>query len=61
MRIRQADDGLFCHVAAPGDGRTPGGFGRDGENGNRDGRAPQQSPSRAANGGLEWTDGAKGG
>jgi hypothetical protein len=36
------------------------GFWRDGENGNRDGRAPRQSPSRAANGGLGWTNGAKG-
>jgi hypothetical protein len=39
--------------------------GRDAENGNRDGRAPQQSPigGRAqapANGGLGWTNGAKG-
>ena len=31
------------------------------ENGHRDGRAPQQSPSRAANGSLGWTNGAKGG
>ena len=31
------------------------GFGRDAENGNRDGRAPRQSPSRAANGSLRWT------
>jgi hypothetical protein len=29
---------------------------RDAENGNRDGRAPQQSPSRAAKGGLGWTN-----
>jgi hypothetical protein len=29
---------------------------RDAENGNRDGRAPQQSPSRAANGSLAWTN-----
>jgi hypothetical protein len=36
------------------------GFGRDAENGNRDGRAPQQCPSRAANGSLRWTNGAKG-
>ena len=35
---------------------TPGnGFWRDAENGNRDGRAPQPSPSRAANGSLRWT------
>ena len=34
--------------------------GRDAGNGNRDGRAPQQCPSRAANGGLGWTNGAKG-
>jgi hypothetical protein len=33
---------------------------RDGENGNRDGRAPQQNPGRAAKGGLGWTNGAKG-
>jgi len=58
MRIRQADEGLFCHVAAPGDGRTPGGFWRDAGNGNRDGRAPQQCPCRAANGSLGWTNGA---
>ena len=32
---------------------------RDAENGNRDGRAPQQSPSRAANGSLGWTNGAE--
>ena len=32
----------------------------DAENGNRDGRAPQQSPSRAVNGSLGWTNGAKG-
>jgi len=37
------------------------GFWRDAENGNRDGRAPQPSPSRAANGSLGWTNGAKGG
>ena len=36
------------------------GFRRDAENGNRDGRAPQQSPSRAAKGSLGWTNGAKG-
>jgi hypothetical protein len=36
------------------------GFWRDAENGNRDGRAPQQSPSRAANGSLGWTNGVKG-
>jgi hypothetical protein len=36
------------------------GCGRDAENGHRDGRAPQQSPSRAANGSLGWTNGAKG-
>ena len=30
---------------------------RDGENGHRDGRAPQQCPSRAANGSLGWTNG----
>jgi len=35
--------------------------GRDAGNGNRDGRAPQQCPSRAANGSLGWTNGAKGG
>jgi hypothetical protein len=33
---------------------------RDAENGNRDGRAPQPSPSRAANGSLGWTNRAKG-
>ena len=33
--------------------------GRDAENGNRDGRAPQQCPSRAANGSLGWTNGGK--
>src|ERR1017187_9706624 len=33
------------------------GFWRDAENGNRDGRAPQQSPSRAAKGRLGWTNG----
>src|ERR1039457_3368369 len=32
------------------------GFRRDAENGNRDGRAPQPSPSRAANGSLGWTN-----
>jgi hypothetical protein len=32
----------------------------DAENGNRDGRAPQQCPSRAAIGSLGWTNGAKG-
>jgi hypothetical protein len=32
----------------------------DAGNGNRDGRAPQQCPSRAANGSLGWTNGAKG-
>jgi hypothetical protein len=31
--------------------------GRDAENGHRDGRAPQQSPSRAANGSLRWMNG----
>jgi hypothetical protein len=31
------------------------GFRRDAENGNRDGRAPQQKPSRAAKGSLGWT------
>jgi len=36
------------------------GFGRDAKNGNRDGRAPRQCPSRAANGSLGWTNGAKG-
>ena len=60
-RIRQSDAGRFCHVAAPGDGRTPDGFRRDAENGHRDGRAPQQCPSRAANGSLGWTNGAMGG
>ena len=40
-RLRQSDAGRFYHVAAPEEGRTPGGFWRDGENGNRDGRAPQ--------------------
>ena len=30
---------------------------RDAENGHRDGRAPRQSPSRAANGSLGWTNG----
>ena len=35
--------------------------GRDAENGHRDGRAPQPSRSRAANGSLGWTNGAKGG
>ena len=30
---------------------------RDAENGHRDGRAPQQWPSRAANGSLGWTTG----
>jgi hypothetical protein len=35
------------------------GFRRDAENGNRDGRAPQQSPSRAAKGNLGWIDGAR--
>ena len=34
------------------------GFWRDAENGNRDGRAPQPRPSRAANGSLGWTNGA---
>jgi len=34
------------------------GFGRDGENDHRGGRAPWQSPSRAANGSLEWTNAA---
>jgi hypothetical protein len=34
--------------------RAPGGFWRDGGNGHRDGRAPQQSPSRAAKGSLGW-------
>jgi hypothetical protein len=33
------------------------GFRRDAGNGNRDGRAPQQCPSRAANGSLRWTNG----
>jgi hypothetical protein len=33
---------------------------RDDENGNRDGRDPQQCPSRAANGSLGWTNGANG-
>jgi hypothetical protein len=32
--------------------------GRDAGNGHRDGRAPQPSPSRAANGSLGWTNGA---
>jgi len=32
------------------------GFWRDAENGHRDGRAPQQCPSRAANGSLGWTN-----
>jgi hypothetical protein len=32
----------------------------DAENGSRDGRAPQQCPSRAANGSLGWTNGAMG-
>ena len=36
-------------------------FRRDAENGHRDGRAPRQSPSRAANGSLGWTNGAMGG
>jgi hypothetical protein len=36
------------------------GFWRDAGNGHRDGRAPQQCPSRAANGSLGWTNGAKG-
>jgi len=36
------------------------GFWRDAGNGNRDGRAPQQSPSHAANGSLRWTNGAIG-
>jgi len=40
--------------------RLGNGFRRDAENGNRDGRAPQQCPSRAANGSLGWTNGAKG-
>src|ERR1017187_5764961 len=31
------------------------GFRRDAENGNRDGRAPQQKPSCAAKGSLGWT------
>jgi hypothetical protein len=34
--------------------------GRDAENGHRDGRAPLQCPSRAANGSLRWTNGANG-
>ena len=34
------------------------GLRRDAENGNRDGRAPQQRPSRAAKGSLGWTNGA---
>ena len=34
---------------------------REAGNGHRDGRAPQQCPSRAANGSLRWTNGAKGG
>jgi len=33
---------------------------RDAGNGNRDGRAPQQCPSRAAKGSLGWTNAAKG-
>jgi hypothetical protein len=50
-----------------GEGRDEGGretiqfgngFRRDGENGHRDGRAPQQCPSRAAKGSLGWTNGA---
>ena len=42
--------------------RQPSGAlgGRDAGNGHRDGRAPQQCPSRAANGSLGWTNGAKG-
>jgi hypothetical protein len=38
--------------AAPRGRRFENGFRCDAENGNRDGRAPQQSPSRAAKGGL---------
>jgi len=34
---------------------------RDAGNGHRDGRAPQQCPSRAANGSLRWTNGAMSG
>jgi hypothetical protein len=34
---------------------------RDAGNGHRDGRAPQQCPSRAANGSLGWMNGAMGG
>ena len=44
----------YCRVVPAG--RS----GRDAENGNRDGRAPQPSPSRAVNGSLGWTNGAKG-
>ncbi len=44
----------YCRVVPAGRSR------RDAENGNRDGRAPQASPSRAANDGLGWTNGAKG-
>ena len=58
-RIGESGDGLLCHVAATGDGRTPGGFRRDAENGKRDGRAPQQSSSRAAKISLLWTNGTK--
>jgi len=36
------------------------GFWRDAGNGNRDGRAPRECPSRAAKGSLRWTNGAKG-
>jgi hypothetical protein len=49
----------FYKYAAP-DGAGDGTARRDAENGNRDGSAPQQSPSRAANGSLGWTNGAIG-
>jgi hypothetical protein len=59
----------FATLLGPGTGalrrllepfRLGNGFWRDAENGNRDGRAPQQSPSRAVIGSLGWTNGAKG-
>jgi hypothetical protein len=56
------DAGLSGDVLRIGTIRAPweNGFWRDAENGNRDERAPQQCPSRAANGSFGWTDGAMG-